>query len=439
MVGEDGQEMFDRPPHEAVIAEQLNNTIDGGGLRFDIFSPDTRHKGALYTSAQNIARQTYFGTERQLDSYGATHDRTFVAGGQYTYDMDRLLFMPAQLTAGVEYNYNHLTDRYLGLGREMDQVTHIVGGFLQNEWRTEKFSLLIGGRLDKHNLMDKAVFSPRANIRYSPTESVGLRASYSSGFRAPQAYDEDLHVDAVGGALKLIVLAPDLKPEYSNSFSLSADLYHNFGRVQTNLLIEGFYTKLDDVFTLVQIGEDADGNFIMERRNASGATVKGFNFEGKIGIPNLFELQLGYTLQSSLYDRPFEWAENSDLPAQRKMFRTPDSYGYFTSTWNIAPRFRASLFGTYTGTMLVQHTFYNAQTDSTQDAETLTPDFFDMGLKLAYTFRLSTSVNLELSAGVKNIFNSYQKDLDFGPLKDAGYVYGPALPRMFFAGLKLTM
>ncbi len=37
----------------------------------------------------------------------------------------------------------------------------------------------------------------------------------------------------------------------------------------------------------------------MERRNASGATVKGFNFEGKIGIPNLFELQLGYTLQSS--------------------------------------------------------------------------------------------------------------------------------------------
>lgn len=48
-------------------------------------------------------------------------------------------------------------------------------------------------------------------------------------------------------------------------------------------------------------------------------------------------------------------------------------------------------------------------------------------------------MNLELSAGVKNIFNSYQKDLDFGPLKDAGYVYGPALPRMFFAGLKLTM
>ena len=439
MTGSDGENLFERPPHEAIIAEQLNNTIDGGGLRFDLFSPDTHHKGALYTSAQAIGRQSYFGTEKMLDSYGATSDRTFVAGGQYTYDMDRLLFMPAELTAGVEYNYNHLTHRYLGLNRSMDQVTHVVGGFLQNEWRTEKFSLLIGGRLDKHNLMRRAVFSPRANIRYSPSESVGLRASYSSGFRAPQAYDEDLHVDAVGGALKLIVLSPDLKPEYSNSFSLSADLYHNFGRLQTNLLVEGFYTKLDDVFTLVQIGEDEEGNFIMERRNASGATVKGINLEGKIGIPNLFEIQLGYTLQRSLYDRPFEWAENSHLPAQRRMFRTPNNYGYITSTWNVTPHFRASLFGTYTGSMLVQHTFYNEQTGSLVDSESVTPDFFDLGLKLAYTFRLSTSINLEVSAGVKNIFNSYQKDLDFGPMKDAGYVYGPALPRMFFAGLKLTM
>lgn len=439
MLDADGEDMFDRPPHEALIAEQLDNTIDGGGLRFDLFSGDSRHRGSIYSSAQNISRTSYFGTDRQLDSYGATHDRTFVAGGQYTYDIKRLLFMPAELTAGVEYTYNRLIDRYLGLGRDMNQVTGVVGGFIQNEWRNDKLSFLIGCRLDKHNLMEKAVFSPRANIRYSPIEAVGLRASYSSGFRAPQAYDEDLHVDAVGGALKLIVLAPNLKPEYSHSFSLSADLYHNFGNVQGNLLIEGFYTKLNDVFTLVQIGEDADGNYIMERRNASGATVKGINLEGKAGIPGVFEIQLGYTFQRSLYDEPFQWAENSDLPAQRRMFRTPDSYGYFTSTFNITQDFRASLFGTYTGNMLVQHTLYNPTSGTMEDTENITPDFFDLGAKLSYNFRLSSSVWLELSAGVKNILDSYQKDLDFGMMKDAGYVYGPALPRMYFVGVKLSM
>ena len=75
------------------------------------------------------------------------------------------------------------------------------------------------------------------------------------------------------------------------------DLYHNFGRVQANLLVEGFYTMLEDVFTLEKIGEDAQGNIIKERRNASGATVAGVGAEAKAGIPGRFELQLGYTFQ----------------------------------------------------------------------------------------------------------------------------------------------
>ncbi|GAB1358355.1 hypothetical protein MASR1M31_01330 [Porphyromonadaceae bacterium] len=67
------------------------------------------------------------------------------------------------------------------------------------------------------------------------------------------------------------------------------------------------------------------------------------------------------------------------------------------------------------------------------------PTFWDMGVKLAYNIKLSAATNIELSAGVKNIFDSYQKDLDFGPLKDASYVYGPTLPRMYFVGLKVAL
>lgn len=43
-------------------------------------------------------------------------------------------------------------------------------------------NILVGGRLDKHNMMDNIVFSPRANIRFSPVENIGLRVSYFSGF-----------------------------------------------------------------------------------------------------------------------------------------------------------------------------------------------------------------------------------------------------------------
>ncbi len=46
---------------------------------------------------------------------------------------------------------------------------------------------------------------------------------------------------------------------------------------------------------------------------------------------------------------------------------------------------------------------------------------------------------MQLSGGVKNLLNAYQKDLDLGALHDAGYVYGPGLPRMVIVGLKFTI
>ena len=46
--------------------------------------------------------------------------------------------------------------------------------------------------------------------------------SYSSGFRAPQAFDEDLHVENVGGKVAMIELADNLKEERSQSLSASA-------------------------------------------------------------------------------------------------------------------------------------------------------------------------------------------------------------------------
>ena len=431
-----GGNLFDHPPHEADIAEQLEHSIDGGGLRYNIYTPNYKHRWDIFVSAQKIGRSSYFGAEKNPDAYGKTDDKTLTTGIQYTFGMDHLLFMPAELTAGMEYNYNHLYDRFIGLGRSLEQTSQVAGGYLQNEWKTEHFGLLVGARFDKHNLIDRLIFSPRANIRYSPDDIISLRASYSSGYRAPQAYNEDLHVEAVGGALSMIQLADGFKPEYSHSISASADLYYNFGNLQTNFLVEGFYTVLDDVFTLEKLGHSDDESILYwERRNGAGARVKGFNFEAKTGLPNIFDLQLGFTVQSSRYSEPEQWSDQ--MEPQRKMFRAPDQYGYITSNVNITPSLKASLFGSYTGSMLVKHTKSDGENET--DREKITPDFWDMGIKLSYNFKIGAATNFEISTGIKNLFDAYQKDLDEGIYKDAAFVYGPALPRMFFLGLKLSM
>jgi outer membrane receptor for ferrienterochelin and colicins len=73
-----------------------------------------------------------------------------------------------------------------------------------------------------------------------------------------------------------------------------------------------------------------------------------------------------------------------------------------------------------------------------QNVTAKTPDFWDMGFKAAYDFKVYSSFSLQLNAGVQNIFNSFQTDFDSGADRDSGYIYGPTLPRTIYFGIKLN-
>lgn len=418
------------PPHEAMIAEQVEHGINTGSLRFDWFSPNERHRLSAFASAQHIARESYYGAGKDPNAYGRTKDLTWMAGAQYIYKFNKCLFMPSDLTVGAEYNEDYLNDNMWGYGRVTEQVVRVGSLYAQNEWKNAKWSFLLGGRIDKHSLVEGVIFSPRVNLRYNPVRDINLRASYSFGFRAPQAFDEDLHIDNVGGIVSMIRLADGLKVEKSQSVSLSADMYHSWGQWQGNLLVEGFYTDLSDVFALTEIGVE-DGVLIKERRNEAGARVGGVNLEGKIAYGNLWQLQAGLTSHRSLYKEAHSWAD--DVEATRRMFRTPDLYGYFVTSVNPVKPLMLSLSGTYTGSMLVEHHAGYIENNRTET----TPGFFDLNCKASYDFKLYGHITLQLNAGVQNFLNAWQKDFDQGPDRDSAYIYGPSSPRCFFAGVKI--
>ncbi|HHT30264.1 MAG: TonB-dependent receptor [Petrimonas mucosa] len=430
-----GGNKLDTPPHFTDITEQTEHNIHSANGSYNYLSRNYRHKFNAYLSGQFIDRQSYYGTQGDPNAYGTTADNSIMGGVQYSYSIEKLLFMPSEVTTGAELNYNKMSDEMVGYNRKLDQEVNTKSLFLQNEWRNAAWSILAGVRVDKHNLIKDAIVSPRINIRFAPVPLIVLRGGYSTGFRAPQAFDEDLHITAVGGEVSIIQLSPQLRPEFSQSFTLSADLYRSFGSVQTNLVIEVFYTHLKDVFLLEEMGRDDQGNLLMERRNGSGALVRGVNVEGTIAPDKRFQLQLGGTLQKSLYTRPEVWSSNPDIKPQRNMFRTPDLYGYFTATCTPTTAFTLSFSGIYTGPMLVQHFAGYIP----EDREFRTPDFSDFTVKLAYNFKVTGDATLQLNGGIQNLFNSFQEDFDQGPLRDAGYMYGPSLPRTLFAGVKFTM
>ena len=508
------------PAHVAEIAEQIDHSIYSGNIKFDWRSKNTRHHLQTYLSGQMINRESYYGGSDVLgedgkptlkpndnglleadktlygDNYGHTKGRTYNAGFQYSYDAEKFLFMPAEILAGAEYTHDQLSDvmpirswievegQKFRLHEPMEQKLDIWSQFAQLEWKNEMFSMLFGYRLDKHSMLDAPIFSPRATFRFNPTKDINLRATYSSGFRAPQVFDEDLHVGICQGEAQKIINAENLKKETSHSFNLSADLYHRFGDVQANFLVEGFYTRLKDAFALEEMTNQSSNDFVLyERINSGGAKVLGANFEARLAYKKV-QLQMGFTLTSNKYDDPVEWgvrtgiadgaaeanAKGSNFEKDAEgnfvnysqqsdeITRTPSNYGYFMFSWEPLKHFNISLTGNYTGKMKVPHIIEwgvgAAQTDIKALADGLrslgvrdaagdaaradvlveAPAFFELGTKMSYEFHLSHVTRMQVFAGMNNIFDSFQDDFDRGKYRQSDYIYGPTQPRTVYAG-----
>lgn len=437
-----GGNKFDMQPHQTDITEQTKHIINSGGVSYDQFWNDYQHKLSVYGSIQHTDRKSYYGTNYDENAYGKTYDLTWVTGAMYVGNFDRFLIGKSTVTSGLEYQDNDLHDVMLGYNRDLKQRVHIAGAFLQNEWEWDYFNLLVGGRLDKHNIVKHLIFSPRVNLLYKPFENFQTRATFSTGFRAPQAYDEDLHVAAVGGEGIEIRLSDNLREEKSTSYSASMDWTTNIGHWQANILLEGFYTELRHVFVLEDLKEEVVGDgaskdiTYKERRNGSKARVAGVNVDAKLAHGKDVQLQVGFTAQNSQYSKYETWTTTDDGVAlkTKKMPRTPNLYGYFTLTTQPFKSFEWSLSGIYTGKMNVPHMAGVIETPRMERS----PNFYELGTKLSYTFNMKNNLKLQLNGGVQNVFNAFQKDLDKGKDRDSNYFYGPTQPRTYFVGLKIS-
>ena len=194
-----GGNKFDLEPHLTDITEQTRHLINSGQLSYDIAWKEWAHKLSFFSSLQHIDRNSYYGAQQDPNAYGKTKDLTSVTGATYTGRFDHLLFAPAMITAGAEYQYNRLHDIMTGYNRDLQQDVKIASVYAQGEWTVSRVTMLAGLRMDSHNLISNPILSPRVNLMWKPSDRLQTRLTWSTGFRAPQAYDEDLHVTAVGG------------------------------------------------------------------------------------------------------------------------------------------------------------------------------------------------------------------------------------------------
>jgi outer membrane receptor for ferrienterochelin and colicins len=448
-----GGNMQDYPLHERDIAEALKHDLKSTAISFNQYFREFDNL-KIFAAFQDLNRDSYYGAKQSLSDYGHTHDLTYNMGVNYN-----AIFKNVKMISGIEHQSGNLKDVKLGypeidsatvVAGTVTEVPHVfntlianqrslsTGVFSQWEFSIRKLKLSTGLRFEHYDILDLSdvsnnksgnVLSPRIGMLYSFSDALQAKLNYSNGYRAPQIFDEDLHIETSGARQVIHVNAADLKQENSRSYMASLDFNKIGKNAAISFTVEGFLTRLIDPF-VNEIGEaDDDGVVIYTRTNAtSGATVRGMNLELFLQTTSDLAFQSGFTIQSSKYDE----VQNFN---KRNFFRTPNSYGFFSIDWDLMDKICLIATGTYTGKMLVPY-FGTQASDPDAGELRQSPAFFDVGLKLAYTIKLN-GADLKIFGGIKNIFNSFQSDFDSGIDRDPAYIYGPVMPRTLYFGLNI--
>lgn len=468
-----GGNRFESPLHCADVAESPNHSINDASLQLQQYFRENDLL-SINASLLHVNRESYYGGN-SLRDYGRTKDLTVSAMVQYLTAFSDW----GTLTTGVDYAGEYLRDSRPGYPQyglkkneethewEIDyddvslteetmvahQQTHALGVYGQFTYKHAIGSVTAGLRFDHFQVRNLEASSgdktgiykgnapvPRVAVLFNLLPELQLRANYAMGYRAPQVYDEELHVEASGAKRITTRNSENLKHETSHSTMLSLDYNKTFKTWAIGCLVEGFYTYLKDAFANTREQDDETNFVYYTRQNApNGAYVYGANLEFNYVPIRTLALKLGATYQKSQYVKI-----NEDLnEGQKDFLRAPNAYGFLMAQWRIWQGLTLDATLNCTGPMLIAYEGSVAKNDEEKkliENEELpirkTPSFFDASLKLAYAFKLASS-ELQLYCGVKNAFNSFQKDFDQGAERASSYVYGPMLPRTMYVGIKL--
>ena len=352
-----GEMSRDEEAHLTGQSEERLHHVWMGGLDYEIGFKNEQTTLITYMAFQYTSRDHYTGIfpDDSLGAlahianppYGFSNVSTVNIGAQLNHELLNFLTTGNNvLTLGSELLVDEVYDEISSYNYLIDQKTSDIGLFFQSDWSLlSNLSLLSGVRMDRHNLVNSLVFSPRASLLYKCKKNTQFRVSYGSGFRAPQAFDTDLHIAFAGGGVSRVSLSPDLLPEKSNSFSTSINYDKPFEHFIAGLTLEGFYTRLNRAFYLQPAGEDEFG-YLFEKQNGQGATVQGATIEIRANYDRKIQLEGGITIQRSRFDSPVEYIDG--VEGITEFTRTPNEYGFASLSFTPNKKINANINYVYT-------------------------------------------------------------------------------------------
>jgi len=459
-----GGNRFDLPMWLTGITEAAEVDYHRGGLYLDqIINEDVDF--SLGYSFAYIKRWSYYGglgpiiTDPLDPDYHADPLNPNSANSpaessfkSYGYTQNPLHYLDSQfnirqgdhaLAFGVQYKRETLRDDkrdatgFTYDRGERERFTNL-GIYIQDEWGiTEAVDLIFGVRGDKSNLLDDPVFSPRVAVAWKASEQWTIRSGISTGFRAPEIFDEDLHVDTINGDRVRNRNADDLKEERAITFMLGTDWRNSEGNLSWD--ITASYTDIKDTFALSEIKTDL---ITLEkyqlRENSSGSQVAGLETNLVWQIMNDLRLDTGLAWYSSSFDQAqVIFDDTGEVPPgdetileTRKYLKNPTLTGQAQLIWSPIPLLDTFVGVNYTGKMYVLNN--NTATLNHTD------DFWVIDVGGALHLGPQGPGHWHILFGLRNLFDQRQKDFTTGVERDSDYVYGPRFARSYYVSARFN-
>lgn len=280
--------------------------------------------------------------------------------------------------------------RYMNFARssvlEHDQLAYAI--FLQDEMEFEKLSFLAALRVDKVENIELVV-SPKIAVMYRAFDCLRLRGSFGRGFHAPTV--QELYEEGYGhGGRAYRFGNPNLKPEYSLTSTLSAELAVN---ENIQIFIYGYYNTIKDMITPIYNGiweENPDTTTEIDkwvRTNIHKAEIYGV------------ETSLRYRTNEFLFEVGYNYADNKNVSTGGQLPYYPGEsfFSKIIYNYNISHQLSGSCFVTLRATK--NRSAWNWKPVSGSDYDN--PDGLITELK---NYQL-------LNAGIKLIYN---RNIDLG-------------------------
>ena len=419
-----GGDRFHLPPEQAEVAEQLDSSRRGGGVAWlHTVSPLWDWRATVSHAASE--RASYYGAGGDPGAFGATRNPLWVFDSHVNRGGGR-----GTVSFGVQAARDRIDDRQPAYGRVIRETYRSVSGFVQDDRRIgDHVTLLYGLRADRHSAVDGSIVSPRAALMWTPRSDLTLRVSHSAGFLPPAVFDEALHIALVGGKAMVVRDDPGLREETSASRMASLEWRPTVSR-RASMAFDAtvFDTRIDDLFHRLEADDPATPELEFVRTNFGRARVRGV--EVGWGLR-----RGGLTSTRATPGSGRSWAKRSRTSAARRCSGPPGSTARRACNGRCRANSRIFAGLRYTGSMLAPHyAGYIAE-----DRLEVTASFLTWDLGLSRRFALGGERRLTATVALKNLTDEYQRDLDRGPFRDAGYVYGPRFPRSLVVGLKADL